>query len=679
MNKTLSEKKEYLLHLQGIRAIAIFAVIWFHFSQSNGAANVIPALPNGFLGVDVFFVIMGYLLIKGFCRPEFVTPARYFGRRVLRLFPALLVTVIVSVIVGVFIFDFEDNTAMGKVGVASLYGWSNVVLKSITTGYFAEDASMNPFLHTWYISVTFQLLAAAYLLYLALRRLRKSTIMVVAVLLGIASLAYGQLGEILPWLLGKQVALPWAASYYDTFPRVWELLAGGSLVLIPACKKSWLNNILATVGLFLVLFPALSPDSWVAKWAILAVIGTMLLIYSVPGTWLARLLENKPIVWLGTCSYSLYLVHMPLYAFYKGWIFSAPGDAAQIILLLLSFILGTLLWWGVEKRKCSWACFAGLYAVAFAIVLACKVTDGFKESVNKASNSFDVAYCWGWKHEPDWKYAEGMDVSIMQPAFHSRASEFKDLPPLKRIGDASLAPSFVLVGDSFMYHTAGALEVVCRRLGVSGLMLDSIIIPFWNRAVINNEVPFYRYTEEKAKALLDWFKAYPEIKTVICAQQWNRFKYTPTDWSLKKSSGNIEADMQEFVEQVRACGKELVFLEPTPCFQSAGVKKYVRWRMRHRLSAEEDYRPEYESTLSAHRENYAVAIKLLNQLEEEGKAKIIRLEPFFWPDGNVCRNVQDGYVICGDTEHLTDVVAEKMGGYFTPQLEQILSTRKLQD
>ena len=146
--KDVGTQPPFLTHLAGLRGMAILLIIFYHLIPQH--------IPNGFLGVDVFLVVSGYLLYlnlqnKGLNAIDFV------NRRVLRIFPPLIVTVIVTLPAGVYLMHCTDVCAAAQTGISALFGYSNVELKKSLGNYFAEDSSYHLLVHTWFLSVTIQI------------------------------------------------------------------------------------------------------------------------------------------------------------------------------------------------------------------------------------------------------------------------------------------------------------------------------------------------------------------------------------------------------------------------------------------------------------------------------------------------------------------------------------------
>lgn len=660
--------KQFQPHIAGLRGLAILGVVLFHFTQSK-YLELFKCFSYGYLGVDIFFVLMGYFMFKGFCSSDTIPASDYARKKLLRLLPALVATILITFSLAFFFVDNKDLYNASVVGWTALFGWSNVCLKEITTGYFSTDASYNPLLHTWYLSVTLQLLLAGYILYRGLKFLRKSLILSLLIIVGIISFCVAHINGILNICPSLRELISPNSPYYDTFPRVWELLAGGAILLLPDISYSRFRHILAGVGLAAIVWPILLSGRELFFIDIPVVVGTMLVARYTSGTILMPLLSNPFTLFLGKISYSWYLVHMPILVLYKLWIFDDPSDEAIGILLLVSVIAGYGMWWLVEKRRCLWHILLSGWVIAFSLCLYGKYSDGFSRFVNSGIETIDIKphHTYVWQQETDKSYAKGLDCTIIEPAFISQNVNPNEIPPLKRIGAPSVPPTFVLIGDSHIYHLGIALEHICRKEHTAGIMLDSIIIPFCNRSVTRQAgTPFYNYNREKFHALFSWLESHPEFKTIIIGQHWYRFEQLSTDWDGKTFEDDSADELMDFFTRLKELGRNVIVIEPTPVYQNPKIDEYLRVAQRRKKFSTTT--PEvFVCTLDEHDGVYRQAKKLLPELEKRGLAQLVRVQQLFFSEGE-SSNIQEDYVICCDTNHLTIPAAQKMGDFIAPQV-----------
>lgn len=326
--------------IDGLRAVAALLVVAFHC----GFAKFVP---GGFVGVDIFFVISGYLItgiVHGEVQAERFSLWQFYERRVRRIFPALI-AVYVAVLSASFVLLFPSETAQqARNAAASILFVSNVYFY-LGTDYFDSASRFNALLHTWSISVEEQYyLFFPPLLALAHRRFRAATKPLIAVVLAV-SLALAQ------WRVGEDAS----AAFYLVQYRAWELMIGAALALgmIPAIRHRGVSEAVAIVGVALIVgstlllkrdsvFPGLS--------AAPACIGAACLIWSgITGrTLVGRALGLPPARFVGKISYSLYLWHWPLWVL--AWqVHEIKSNTGRVAFILFSLLVAALSWRFIEQ------------------------------------------------------------------------------------------------------------------------------------------------------------------------------------------------------------------------------------------------------------------------------------------------------------------------------------------
>lgn len=323
---------QYRPAIDGLRAVAVVPVIVFH---ANSAW-----LPGGFAGVDVFFVISGYL-IAGLLLDELrqasrIDIVRFYERRARRILPALLVVMAVVALTGLVLLLPSELRELGRqIAYTSLFV-SN--LFGVAGGYFDTANELRPLFHTWSLSVEEQFYIVFPLaLVLAHRfapRRMLTYLTAAAVVFFVLALAIG---------LGNS-----DGSYYSSATRAWELLAGAVCAAIPRpVQRPWLALVgLAAVVLMFVVYDNTTP--WPSLFTLLPVFGVVLFLLHGTETGLAsRLLSFGPLVSIGLVSYSAYLIHQPLYAFAR--ILGVATPEVLVILMVATLGLAALSWRFVEQ------------------------------------------------------------------------------------------------------------------------------------------------------------------------------------------------------------------------------------------------------------------------------------------------------------------------------------------
>ena len=338
--------RKYQPEIDGIRAIAVLSVVFYHLEYKF--------IPGGFVGVDVFFVISGYLitrlLLKDAQSGNF-SFKRFYLRRIRRLGPALLATLALTFLVSAVYLTPGHFQRFSGAMVASVFSVSNFYFW-FESGYFDASAELKPLLHTWSLSVEeqFYLVWPALIAVLALRP--RWMLPLVVLLLSVLSLLAAR------WF----TAFEPSASFFLMPFRVYEFGIGAGLALwqllwLPehqARVNKWLQEALCALGMALIAYSALAyskatpfPDVN----ALVPCVGAALLIAFGQARYLGWLLRNPLSVWFGKISYSLYLVHWPIVVLYKHITFEdVVVGKTRIALMVLTLICAVLLYELVEKR-----------------------------------------------------------------------------------------------------------------------------------------------------------------------------------------------------------------------------------------------------------------------------------------------------------------------------------------
>lgn len=334
----------YRPEIDGLRAVAVLAVVLYHGGMG---------LPGGYVGVDVFFVVSGYLITSQLLRD--LEDGRFsilgfWARRVRRIVPAA--TVVVTAVLAVCWFALlprDRETAWAAVSHSVLA--ANVFFLQVA-GYFTAAAEDRPLLHLWSLAVEEQFYlvfpAALALAWRATRAKRLALLAIVGIGLA-ASLAISQ----------YELARSPDAAFYLLHSRAWELLLGAGIALLPPVDAGWprvVRETLAVAGLLLIVgcarfysyatpFPGLG--------AVPPCLGTALVLIATrsdgdASLWITRCLSWRPVVFVGLISYSLYLIHWPLLAFLDYWSLDHPGLALRAAAVALSLPLAAASWRFVE-------------------------------------------------------------------------------------------------------------------------------------------------------------------------------------------------------------------------------------------------------------------------------------------------------------------------------------------
>ncbi len=331
----------YRVELDGLRALSLITVILFHAG--------IPGFAGGYVAVDVFFTLSGFLIPSIVIRDmekERFTLANFYERRIRRIAPALIFIVGCSVPIGMVLLTPPDLAQFGNSAIAATAMVSNVFFWS-QTGYFGAEAEFMPMLHTWTLGVEEQF----YLLF--------PLAFVVGWRFGWKWIWIGTIGISLVSLAAAELAV-WqakSAAFYLTPFRVWELGFGMLAALYrhhrPAQRDGLLEDFLAAAGLVLIFAPMFTYTAdtpFPGLMALPPVVGSvMVILFTAPKGRVTWLLSTKPLVMAGAMSFSVYLWHQPIFAYTRVIFQAEPNNWIMIGLIALSFGLGYLSWEYVEK------------------------------------------------------------------------------------------------------------------------------------------------------------------------------------------------------------------------------------------------------------------------------------------------------------------------------------------
>ena len=362
MTSHLSNPK-YRPDIDGLRAISVLSVVAFHAFPSW--------VRGGFTGVDVFFVISGYLIstiiFENLDKGTF-SFSEFYSRRIRRIFPALLLVLIACFAFGWFVLLADEYNQLGKHIAAGAGFISNFILWN-EVGYFDNSAETKPLLHLWSLGIEEQFyIVWPLLLWFAWKH--KFNLLTITIVVAVASF----------FLNLKGVKQDMVATFYSPQTRFWELLSGSLLAWFTLYKKDaftgikskvdvWISrvvynekqdsdgktlaNVLSFVGLLLLLygFWRINKElSFPGKWALVPVLGAVLIITAGSKAWINRkILSNKLAVWFGLISFPLYLWHWPILSFARIIEGEVPSRNIRIAAVILSIALAWLTYKLVER------------------------------------------------------------------------------------------------------------------------------------------------------------------------------------------------------------------------------------------------------------------------------------------------------------------------------------------
>jgi peptidoglycan/LPS O-acetylase OafA/YrhL len=435
----------YRADIDGLRAVAVLLVIGYHLE--------IARFRGGFVGVDVFFVISGFLIssvILAQISASTFSIVSFYERRIRRIFPALMVMMFITSVLAYRYFlptelqDFAKSLLAATFSLSNFYFWRH-------SGYFDAPAAMKPLLHTWSLGVEEQFYIVFPLFLVLVRRLFPNRLRLAVVLIALVSFAVSAVGAF------KDPV----STFYLAHTRAWELLLGTilSLKLLPDISGPLLRNLAAALGLVLIVaagyyYRTITPFPGIA--ALAPCLGAALIIAAgQSGTSLVgRALSFKPMVFIGLISYSLYLWHWPIIVFQGAATLlgtGLPGRVSKSIIILASFVMATASWKFVEVPfrsgrlkltgpavfKAAFGSAATLSAMGIAMLVFHGIPSRFPaDAVRVASYLDDGA---------NQQYRLGT-------CFLSSANTYEDFNFSTCLHEDSAKKNYLLIGDSHAAH-----------------------------------------------------------------------------------------------------------------------------------------------------------------------------------------------------------------------------------
>jgi peptidoglycan/LPS O-acetylase OafA/YrhL len=496
----------YRADIDGLRAISVLLVLFFHLGIG---------VHGGFIGVDVFFVISGYL-ITGIILSE-ITAGQFslldfYERRARRILPALITVVLMVMLAGYFLLYPDDYTTLGKSAVAALGAASNFFFL-FNTGYFDAPAQTEPLLHTWSLGVEeqFYLVWPTFLL-LASKLMGKSRPRWIVLLAVIAIASFGA--------AVRQVEVDPKAAFYLPYTRAWELAMGALLHFLPPWR-SRMTEALPLLGVAAILWSAFTltaEQPFPGLNAVAPTIGAALVIY--PNRTLAGAALGF-IAPLGLVSYSLYLWHWPLIVFWRIYTNGAVLTAGESVAIITAALaLSVLSWRYIEQpaRRIRFRRTLPLLLsadVAAAAILAPVVlTGGLPFRVPQETRALGTL-------EQRWEWKCPENIALGLPGYPSTTVAGRSC-----VGGAPWATAShhaILWGDSIAESTMPLLDVAGRRYDTSialantcpAILHKGVARRYWPERPAYNE-----FCDAQRAALLKLLHDTPHIDLIVLQASW---------------------------------------------------------------------------------------------------------------------------------------------------------------
>lgn len=534
----------YRADIDGLRAVAVLLVAAYHFGFTQ--------VPGGFVGVDVFFVISGYLITTIISREmlnDRFSLAAFYSRRIRRILPALLAVVVASLIAGYFILMPGDYQSTGWQATTAVLGVSNLYFLQ-NTGYFDQASDLLPLLHTWSLGVEEQFyLLWPILLAVIVRAFQKSLRPVILALMAILAVSFAAA------CFG--VAEDPQTAFFLPHARAWELALGALLVFVPKMPAKWAQAASA-LGLVLIAGSALtlaSTDPFPGMNALPPCLGAALLVW--PGrqaSVAARLLSLEPLRQIGLASYSIYLWHWPVLVFYRHYnLGEMPTEPIAALLLIVSLGLGFLSLRFIERP------FRAVRLPSFRTIVAGAACSGVV-----AASGLALAAADGLPTRLDsaFRAMEGRKVMWSWPCNVARLEGLDKKTCIFGADWATSTDRMFLWGDSHAIHFSPIMETVLTS-GQSVALYSGCpasVGGSYHRHRV--DVPSYRQRCIDTRLdVIEFLQGNPEVRTVVLAGMWEA-DYLAKDGDTQPSDGltNFYAALSEILDALRAPDRKIVLV-----------------------------------------------------------------------------------------------------------------------
>ncbi|TCL70346.1 acyltransferase family protein [Rhizobium sp. BK251] len=638
----------YRKEIDGLRALAVVSVILFHggFAFFGG----------GFVGVDVFFVISGFLIttiLLEDIRTGSFSLVEFYERRARRILPALIFVVACCLpFAWLWIMPAEFRAFSDSLVAVSLSGAN--FLFWFKSGYFAPEAGEIPLLHTWSLAVEEQYYMLFPLLLILLAKLAPRRLPLCLIAIACTSLLYSE------W---ASRAYP-SANFYLLPSRAWEFLAGSICSILQERRLRRGNDLLALLGLALIVFSVLHFDEASPIPSLLGlvpIIGTMLvLLFARQGTGVARLLSGRIPSGIGKISYSAYLWHQPLFAFARIRSLDAPPPSTIALLACLSLVLAYFSWRFVEqpfRGKGAWLSFRGVVVSASAVLLLFislgvygHDTRGIPWRLPSPISDFVARNEWS-KH-----------------CLVADRANWDRLPIKDCIFNGGFTEKYAILGDSVASSLTPALA---HQLGDAGIALEQIThsfcAPLMGVAIHNRRASDCGTFNAEAVDLL----VRSDVKTVVLAASWQAFfsqqgyDFDGTEAERSDAGPRLRAALDKTVHELTSAGIRVIIVYPHPIGDSPVVAKAAK--LMHKGVA--------KPTISISTDEFRrQASEAYAYLDGPGEQDVVRIHPAEAFCGQVesgrCDLARDGRAYVFDEVHFTPGGAELVAGQIMERIRE---------
>jgi peptidoglycan/LPS O-acetylase OafA/YrhL len=561
----------YRPEIDGLRAIAVLPVVFYHSALG---------FPGGYVGVDVFFVISGYLITKiiyDLALEKRFSLLDFYSRRIRRLFPALFTMLLAVTCWSATHMIWTDLRNFGGSLVAAATYLANVFFY-LSSGYFVEAARTRPLLHTWSLGIEEQFYIIVPFLIFGLARFvpRRLHVPLIA---GLSVLSFA----LCVWLTRHATN----AAFYLLPSRAWELGLGGALAIWapPVYRFHWLSQLLCAAGVAAILFAVLTFGAgtpfpgWAAAFPTMGT-AAVLSAGGKSGALIERLLATPPFTFVGKISYSLYLWHWPVIVAFTYSAVHPITPAQSLLAIAISFVLAVFSWRFVEQPFRTRRLLPTARQLLAAAAIASFAAIAVGETIH-FENGFPQRYPSNLVALLDEK-----GLRTKRPDCFSVTPERVKAGKLCVRGAPGVAPAFILVGDSHAGALSDGLFAAAASRGLAGVQFTANgVVPLIGVHSLTNDV---RMKEPLTHAFLLYLRAHPELRTVIVAGFWyyratgrsyrhpavinvdSGYDGSGTAYDSVAFRHGLERLVDAFPE------RRFIFLDDTPSGDDLSLRRYLR-------------------------------------------------------------------------------------------------------
>ncbi len=643
--------------LQGLRAIAILLVVLTH-------ANF-PILPGGFIGVDVFFVLSGYLisslLLREFQETGTIQLARFYARRLKRLLPSLLVVILSITLITPLLLSYHEVMQQTGSDIYAAIWSSNLYFAFREKIYFSAPETQDLFLHTWSLSVEEQFYLCWPLLLILFLPVLKKYLVKTQQHLSAALILMGMMSLLSFILLAYWTTTQPLWAFYLMPSRIWQFALGALVFIWLENKKTWLNTAWSGfIGLILIIGSALFLHQemlYPGYWVLFPSIGAALIIAShPPSKYLSvnRLLSHPTLVWIGDRSYAWYLWHWPILIL--GFSLGMKNSISQTIaLILISLLMSMLSYRLVELPfwKGRWSQLSNpLLSILLAILAMVFVITGilkYKQVFSVDENNQFVQIVAASRADIPAIYASGCDT------WYQSAEVY----PCMISGQEGASKTLVFIGDSIGAQWVSLLPKLFAAPEWRTIVLTKSSCP------IVDEPIFYARIGEEYKICSEWRNAVLESlpsfhPTLVIIGSSIDYDFSQEQW-IKGT--------QRILSRLTAVANNTIVLTGTPALSFNGPGCLMKWYtslLEGTAETHEVCREALTVTKSAF-----VADALKQATQNIPTAGFLNLNDLVCPHQLCSALTEDGIIVFRDNQHLTNSFALSQYKAVAERLEKL--------